>query len=274
MAESVARRATAAALSRAARRNRQQDQRAMAGVVAGTVMPFVLIPGILCLPEGDAWGVLGQIAQLGVAGAVAVFAMAPDPLVVSGLVLEAGRASLPGRWASWSATAQRASPFVRFAPIELIPTLALMLLGLAVSWGYVAALGAGLQELFPWLDALPEDAGEHGPGLGGPGLGGQEFWEQLPMLLSVLVVAPLGEEWLCRGVIWRGAERIAGAKGALAVSSFVFGFLHVLNGLLILELPHRWVMGLLYGWLRLRTGSLWPGVLAHALHNTCAVLLV
>ena len=35
----------------------------------------------------------------------------------------------------------------------------------------------------------------------------------------------------------------------------------------LFEVPHRFAMGLMLGWLRHRTGSLAPCVLAHALHN-------
>ena len=42
----------------------------------------------------------------------------------------------------------------------------------------------------------------------------------------------------------------------------------------VLELPHRFVMGLLLGWLRARSNSLAPCVLAHFTHNLLAILIV
>lgn len=38
----------------------------------------------------------------------------------------------------------------------------------------------------------------------------------------------------------------------------------------MLALPHRFAGGLALGWLRCKSGSLLPGVLAHALHNQAA----
>ena len=49
--------------------------------------------------------------------------------------------------------------------------------------------------------------------------------------------------------------------------------LHGLNGLHILEVPHRFAMGCALGWLRATTASLWPCVAAHAIHNGVALLV-
>lgn len=92
----------------------------------------------------------------------------------------------------------------------------------------------------------------------------------LPTWVAAVVLAPLVEEWLCRGVAWRAAERLATPATALLVTSVLFGFLHGLGGGYLLELPHRFVAGLVFGWLRWRSGSLLPGLLAHAIHNGLA----
>jgi membrane protease YdiL (CAAX protease family) len=63
--------------------------------------------------------------------------------------------------------------------------------------------------------------------------------------------------------VWRDGGRAAA----------LFAFLHGLNGGFFLEFPHRFVMGLMLGWLRARTGSLWPCVLAHFLHNGFVVVV-
>ena len=41
-----------------------------------------------------------------------------------------------------------------------------------------------------------------------------------------------------------------------------------------LGLPHRLVAGAVFGWLRLRSGSLVPGIAAHAVHNALALALL
>ncbi len=91
--------------------------------------------------------------------------------------------------------------------------------------------------------------------------------------IGAVALAPLGEEWLCRGAAWRAARVLAAPRTALLLTSILFAFLHGLGGGYLLELPHRFVAGLLFGWLRWRSGSLLPGVFAHALHNLGAVWL-
>ena len=81
------------------------------------------------------------------------------------------------------------------------------------------------------------------------------------------------EEWMYRGVLWNALRPIAGRSITIVSTAVLFAFLHGLNGGFILELPPRFVMGLLLGWLRARTGSLWPCVLAHFLHNAAATLV-
>ncbi|MCA8947947.1 MAG: CPBP family intramembrane metalloprotease [Planctomycetes bacterium] len=89
-------------------------------------------------------------------------------------------------------------------------------------------------------------------------------------LVSLVVLAPLLEEWLCRGVAWRAAAAMSSPRAALLLTAILFAFLHGLQGHM-LALPHRFVAGLVFGALRLGSRSLWPGILAHALHNAAAV---
>lgn len=92
----------------------------------------------------------------------------------------------------------------------------------------------------------------------------------LPELVVVIAIAPLLEELLCRGALWTALSRIGRDAQTLATSAMVFALLHALNGGFFLELPHRFVAGLAFGWLRLRSGSIATPVLAHALHNAAA----
>ncbi len=68
-------------------------------------------------------------------------------------------------------------------------------------------------------------------------------------------------------------RRIAGPGTTLFATAMLFAFMHGLNGGWLLEVPHRFLAGLGLGWLRLRTGSLWPGIFGHALLNSLAVLV-
>ena len=93
-----------------------------------------------------------------------------------------------------------------------------------------------------------------------------------PWLVAVVVIgAPLIEEWLGRGVLWQIVAPMAGERGAVVMTATLFALSHGLNGGFVLEFPHRFAGGLLLGWLRLRSGSLLPGIVAHAVWNGAAV---
>lgn len=90
-------------------------------------------------------------------------------------------------------------------------------------------------------------------------------------VVSIVVVAPLVEEWLCRGVLWTALSRVATPGRTIVHTALLFAVMHGLQG--ALGLPHRFVAGLLFGWLRRRSGSLLPGIVAHATVNVLAVVL-
>ena len=88
---------------------------------------------------------------------------------------------------------------------------------------------------------------------------------------AVVLFAPLVEEWLMRGVAWVAMTRIGGPRSTILVTSALFALMHGLNGGAALEYPHRFLDGLIFGWLRWKTGSLGPPVLAHMVLNAAAV---
>lgn len=93
----------------------------------------------------------------------------------------------------------------------------------------------------------------------------------VPYTLAVIVGAPLVEEWLCRGVLWRALASLTTPRGQVLVSAVLFAFLHGLGGGFVLEFPHRFVGGLALGVLRARSGSLVPPIVAHMTWNALAV---
>lgn len=103
--------------------------------------------------------------------------------------------------------------------------------------------------------------------------------EQLPMpdpgegawtILSVVVLAPLCEEFLCRGILLEGLRSRYGVTVALLGSSFFFAVIH-LHPVMALN---AFALGLLFGILALRTDSLWPSILLHSFNNAVALLLM
>ncbi len=103
--------------------------------------------------------------------------------------------------------------------------------------------------------------------------------EQLPMpdpgegvwtILSVVVLAPFCEEFLCRGILLEGLRSRYGVTVALLGSSLFFAVIHF-HPVMVLN---AFVLGLLFGILALRTDSLWPSILLHSFNNAVALLLM
>ena len=91
----------------------------------------------------------------------------------------------------------------------------------------------------------------------------------VPLLFNVVIYAVLPavvEELVFRG--WFiSALQPAGERCALIASALLFGLAH---GNLT-QMPFAFMLGLLFGWLFLRTGRLWPSMLVHFLNNAMAV---
>ena len=81
--------------------------------------------------------------------------------------------------------------------------------------------------------------------------------------LTAMVLAPLFEETLFRGVLLPVLAERWGGFAAVLISALVFGIAHLSLG----ELPPLFVLGLGLGWLRLQSGRLGASVLMHGLWN-------
>lgn len=87
-------------------------------------------------------------------------------------------------------------------------------------------------------------------------------------LLSVSIFAPLFEEWLCRGLVLRGLLKKMNPVGAICVSAAFFAILHMNPWQAI----PAFILGLLFGYVYYRTGSLKLTMLMHCVNNTVAVI--
>lgn len=141
------------------------------------------------------------------------------------------------------------APLARFSARGLNP--ALLLGGVVV----MLALSVVIEPLLGLVDVeqlpMPE-----------PGKGG---WT----LLSVVVLAPLCEELLCRGILLEGLRSRYGITAALIGSSLFFALIHLHPVMVV----NAFVLGLVFGIFTLRTHSLWPAILLHAFNNAVALLL-
>ncbi len=90
------------------------------------------------------------------------------------------------------------------------------------------------------------------------------------MILALLVVAPLFEELLCRGVILESIRAKWGAWRGCIISAFIFGFMHQSPQGVI----NAFVIGLLLGYIYLKTNSIFAPIILHSINNIFAYALI
>jgi membrane protease YdiL (CAAX protease family) len=87
-------------------------------------------------------------------------------------------------------------------------------------------------------------------------------------LISVSIFAPLFEEWLCRGLVLRGLLKHMNPTGAILTSAAFFAVLHMNPWQAI----PAFILGVLFGYVYYRTGSLKLTMLMHCVNNTFSVI--
>jgi len=183
----------------------------------------------------DILGTFSALQGAGLVGCAALVLRLWSYPVASGFALR--RAN----WAAWSAA-----------------------LGVGASIGFFAGwTSQEIAELFPAIDTGHFDL-IRSLLLDGPLL------SRLPMFVAVLVVAPLAEEWVFRGAMWTFLEDSMGPLGALLGTTILFSLYHLDPLHVVGILP----TALFLGGLRGLSGSVWPGVIAHAVNNALGVVAI
>ncbi|MGV3659697.1 MAG: CPBP family intramembrane glutamic endopeptidase [Prosthecobacter sp.] len=88
-----------------------------------------------------------------------------------------------------------------------------------------------------------------------------QYW--MPCFLAAVVVAPVAEELFFRGLVLRAFVARYSSFHAVWMSALLFALFHLNLWQGILALP----LGFVYAWLALRTGSVLPGIISHAVVN-------
>ncbi|MBA8809398.1 CPBP family intramembrane glutamic endopeptidase [Promicromonospora sukumoe] len=136
-------------------------------------------------------------------------------------------------------------------------------LWIGVAGGAVALLAKGvLVPLFMWLTDVPTDT-QAGYAAGASG----GIWLLIVTAIGLVVLTPIGEEFLFRGVVTTGLLRY-GPVIATVGSAVIFALLHGIN----VVLPAALVVGVITAELRRRSDSVWPGVVVHAFNNSITVI--
>ena len=155
--------------------------------------------------------------------------------------------------------------FAAMMPRELGPALSLRIgvRGLAGALGVWIALLGFIHLYFAALAPLGMDEVSY---LEPFHLAGWPLWSAF---FLVAVCPAVCEEMAFRGVIYQRLERVGSPTEALVLQAAMFSVLHLLPAIFI----SHFVIGLALGWLRRRTRSIVPGILAHGLYNASLLLI-
>jgi sodium transport system permease protein len=96
--------------------------------------------------------------------------------------------------------------------------------------------------------------------------------EAAPLALLILLfglVPAVAEELLFRGFLLSGVRQGMRKWSSIGIAAAVFGVFHFL----VDRMPVTALLGVVLGYLCWQCRSIWPGILAHALHNSSVVVL-
>ncbi len=201
-----------------------------------------------------------QVAAGGIVGVVWLAAGSPgtvfealyNPWALSAINVAATGAALTfGRRATGESFARFYA--LRAFPASLLPAMTLTALGLAVVMNEVDNLIMEIARLLP------------GPGADNS-LMNILTGDAAGAFCLLIIVAPFTEEYLFRGLILRGLLRHHRSVTAVLLTAVLFGLMHA-N---LRQLPLALVIGAVFGWWAVRTRSVAPGIIGHALFNSVA----
>lgn len=140
-----------------------------------------------------------------------------------------------------------------------VPVSAIVILWLfTATFGQIASMAIslmGLNSMFPEYSEQVELLME-----------GQPFWL---ILLSVGILAPIAEELIFRGLVYRRVREYTNVKWGILLSSLIFGLYH---GNMI-QFIYAAIMGAVFAWLYEKTGRLKVPIMAHMAANIWSVAL-
>ena len=95
--------------------------------------------------------------------------------------------------------------------------------------------------------------------------------DRILLFIGIAIMAPLFEEFLLRGLLFGSVRYIADEHVTVAVTAGVFTLMHMQYNwaIMLLILP----MGVIFGYARSRTGSIWVPVFLHILNNSASLLI-
>jgi membrane protease YdiL (CAAX protease family) len=88
-------------------------------------------------------------------------------------------------------------------------------------------------------------------------------WERVAVAAAAAIAAPLAEEAAFRGYVQSSLATWLGPGASVLAAALLFATMHLDP----VRFPAVLLLGLAFGWLTWRTGSLWPAVAAHVANN-------
>lgn len=92
-------------------------------------------------------------------------------------------------------------------------------------------------------------------------------WPLWSSAVLIVVMPAVFEELAFRGFLLQRFARVMAMRDALILQALWFAIFHLMPA----ALPSHFALGILFGWLARRTGSLVPGMLVHAAWNACVL---
>lgn len=94
-----------------------------------------------------------------------------------------------------------------------------------------------------------------------------ELLQALPVVMSACLLVPVQEELLFRGFLQSGLRDLLGPWPSIVLSALFFGFMHEIQAVFPV-----FALGCILGWVRERSGSIYPAMLVHIVHNSIMLL--
>lgn len=92
---------------------------------------------------------------------------------------------------------------------------------------------------------------------------------KISLFVYLVVVVPLFEELVFRGLIQGGLRRRASAVEAILISSILFVIVHPAS-----FWPSIFILALLFGWVYEKARTIWAPIVVHAMHNALTFALI
>lgn len=87
--------------------------------------------------------------------------------------------------------------------------------------------------------------------------------------IAAVIVAPITEEFLFRGIILRGFLKNYSVKKSIFISALLFGLIHMNPW----QFLGTFIWGIIAGWWFIKTRSIVPCILGHALNNSLSYII-